>query len=283
MKTREEMIRDIHRRIREYEAERRKKRARAAVITASLTPVCGAAVLGTVLLKGGIISPSAPPVLTPDGGSQVSAELTTEGFTSGSTEITAAETLPVTTASFSDVTAATETETAEETSAAAVQTEAVPVTTDAAEGAEAPAETAAPAEDNTVPGMTVPTEQPAGNADRLLISSYPSPGSESMTAPRPGHSGMAWHLYEAKEEYRDTADYHVKADIFTESDQVLDAGMIQAEAERLSGLGYDVKVESEPVQTGGDYYYLAFVMTYEQLEDFPASPEYGYVLRLYDY
>jgi len=279
MKRREEMIRDVHRRIREYEAVRKKKRTRAAVAAVSVLPLCGAAVLFTVLLKGGALSPSAPTVLIPPETPQVAGET----VTSGSTEETVLTAAPAATeAVYAEVTEAPEEENVEVTEA--VQAEESAVITATESDNEVPEEPdTAPAGDTHVNETTAHAEEPAVNTDRPLIASYPSSGSESMSAPMPGHKGIAGHLYQAKEEYRDTADYHVKADIFTESGQVSDAGIIQAEAERFLSMGYDVTVESEPVQTGGGYYYLAFVMTYEQLEDFPVPDEYGYAFRLYDY
>ena len=57
MKKREEMIMDLHRRMDEYESERRMKRAKMAKVAASVTPVCAAAVVGVGLWKGGALTP----------------------------------------------------------------------------------------------------------------------------------------------------------------------------------------------------------------------------------
>ena len=57
MKKREEMLRDLHRRMDEYEAEKRMKRAKVTKVAASVTPVCAAAVVGIGLWKGGIWTP----------------------------------------------------------------------------------------------------------------------------------------------------------------------------------------------------------------------------------
>lgn len=56
MKKREEMIMDLHRRMDEYESERRMKRAKITKVTASVTPVCAAAVVGVGLWKGGALT-----------------------------------------------------------------------------------------------------------------------------------------------------------------------------------------------------------------------------------
>lgn len=57
MKKREEMIMDLHRRMDEYESERRMKRAKVTKVAASVTPVCAAAVVGVGLWKGGALTP----------------------------------------------------------------------------------------------------------------------------------------------------------------------------------------------------------------------------------
>lgn len=57
MKKREEMLRDLHRRMDEYESERRIKRAKVTKVAASVTPVCAAAVVGVGLWKGGVLTP----------------------------------------------------------------------------------------------------------------------------------------------------------------------------------------------------------------------------------
>ena len=57
MKKHEEMLRDLHRRMDEYESERRMKRAKVTKVAASVTPVCAAAVVGVGLWKGGVLTP----------------------------------------------------------------------------------------------------------------------------------------------------------------------------------------------------------------------------------
>ena len=56
MKKHEEMIMDLHRRMDEYESERRMKRAKMTKVAASVTPVCAAAVVGVGLWKGGALT-----------------------------------------------------------------------------------------------------------------------------------------------------------------------------------------------------------------------------------
>jgi hypothetical protein len=54
MKKREEMLRELHRRMDEYESDRRTKRTKVTKVAASVTPVCAAAVVGVGLWKGGV-------------------------------------------------------------------------------------------------------------------------------------------------------------------------------------------------------------------------------------
>jgi hypothetical protein len=57
MRDREEMLKDLHRRMDEYESDRRMKRAKMTKVAASVTPVCAAAVVGVGLWKGGALAP----------------------------------------------------------------------------------------------------------------------------------------------------------------------------------------------------------------------------------
>ena len=56
MKKHEEMIMDLHRRMDEYESERRMKRAKMTKVAASVTPVCAAAVVSVGMWKGGALT-----------------------------------------------------------------------------------------------------------------------------------------------------------------------------------------------------------------------------------
>lgn len=58
MKKREEMIMDLHRRMDEYEADKKMKRAKMIKIAVAVTPVCAAAAVAVGLWKGGVLSAS---------------------------------------------------------------------------------------------------------------------------------------------------------------------------------------------------------------------------------
>ena len=64
MKNREEMIRDVHRRIDAYASERKIKHARMAKIAVSVTSVCTAAIVSIGLWKGGVFTPASQPLIS---------------------------------------------------------------------------------------------------------------------------------------------------------------------------------------------------------------------------
>lgn len=115
-----------------------------------------------------------------------------------------------------------------------------------------------------------------------LITSYPITVSASYAAPPNGTCGLSQGLYYAMEDYSGSADYLLKGDIFSDNHKIFDREVLQAEAERLSSLGYNVTVVSESMQSGEDYYYLTLTLTYEQIRNFPEKDNYGYFLMLYD-
>jgi hypothetical protein len=58
MKSYEDMARDVLSRINEYEAERKRKRAKNTKIIASVTPVCAATIIGIFVLNSGLSVPT---------------------------------------------------------------------------------------------------------------------------------------------------------------------------------------------------------------------------------
>ena len=88
MKKREEMIMDVHRRIDEYESEKKMKRARITKVAAAVTPVCAAAVVGAGLWRAGAFSgvSDKPVVSTAETTVSVTQQMTAEVTTSGSVE-----------------------------------------------------------------------------------------------------------------------------------------------------------------------------------------------------
>lgn len=86
MKKREDMINDIHRRIDEYETEKKLKRAKNTKIITSVTPVCAVAVVGLGLWKSGVLTPAHYQTISSDVNSSISAMTSTfEDTTNNST------------------------------------------------------------------------------------------------------------------------------------------------------------------------------------------------------
>jgi len=99
MKKREEMIRDVHRRIDEYEAEHRAKSRRLTKTAFAAVPVCAAAAVGIGLWKSGALSPAADKFsgASVETTAVVTETITAEIQTAVPTETAApAETVPVT-------------------------------------------------------------------------------------------------------------------------------------------------------------------------------------------
>ena len=72
MKNREEMIRDVHRRIDAYASEKKIKRARMIKVAVSVTSVCAAAIVSIGLWKGGVFTPASHPLIGDHTGSDFS-------------------------------------------------------------------------------------------------------------------------------------------------------------------------------------------------------------------
>ena len=71
MKKREEMIRDVHRRIEEYEAEKKAERARLTRTAAAAVPLCAAFALGLGLWKSGVFESSGNRSAVSDSGAVI--------------------------------------------------------------------------------------------------------------------------------------------------------------------------------------------------------------------
>ena len=83
------------------------------------------------------------------------------------------------------------------------------------------------------------------------------------------------------EEYKDTANYLVIADIFSEDGQIFNYDELAAEAKRLYDNGYTAAVETVNAQ-GDAYSYISLNVTYEQLQHFVVRSDYAYAFRLYN-
>ena len=304
MKNYEEMSEDVLRRINEYEAEKKLKRARITKVAAAVTPVCAAAAVGTGLWYSGAFKPAevAPSgsIITESSGSSAHTSIKTEARTgiSAAAEVTEKATeksssqpdpdeVPVsgsaeneeapTTAKEHEVRAENETETIP--SAATAPPES-PAKTTAAAATDAP-EVTSTAATQTAPAGNAPSlregdEQPEF---RTLITSYPG-GDYDIAAPKDGVVCFAYPVRSAMNEYGSSADYRVAVQIWSGNgtNLVTDYASLYAEAERLGKQGFiaaSVETYTTPEFTEHTLYVHG---TYDQINAFQGRSDYGYLL-----
>ena len=310
MKKREEMLRDLHRRMDEYESERRMKRAKVTKVAASVTPVCAAAVVGVGLWKGGVLTPhndqlisstvestASDVILSADNDTSADKHSTNNKTTNNRNDESATSdaAIPRATENSESVVEGSKTDnasveanmpTADDKSMLASDNNAS-TNNESQRATEAPVvQTEAPVQQATTANDVQNGNSPFLKDDEEpptylnLITSYPS-GEDSMAVPPIGNYGFAHSLYLAMEDYKDTANYLVIADVFSENGQVFNYDDLTAEAARLSNNGYTAAVETVNNQSGS-YYFISLNVTYEQLQSFVARSDYAYALRLYN-
>ncbi len=310
MKKREEMLRDLHRRMDEYESERRMKRAKVTKVAASVTPVCAAAVVGVGLWKGGVLTPhndqlisstvestASDVILSADNDTSADKHSTNNKTTNNRNDESATSdaAIPRATENSESVIEGSKTDnTSVEANMPTADDKSMPASDNNANtNNESQRATEAPVVQTEAPVQQATTANDVqnGNSPFLkddeepptylnLITSYPS-GEDSMAVPPIGNYGFAHSLYLAMEDYKDTANYLVIADVFSENGQVFNYDDLTAEATRLSNNGYTAAVETVNNQSGS-YYFISLNVTYEQLQSFVARSDYAYALRLYN-
>jgi len=310
MKKREEMLRDLHRRMDEYESERRMKRAKVTKVAASVTPVCAAAVVGVGLWKGGVLTPhndqlisstvesTASDVILSAGNDTSADKHSTNNKTTNNRNdesATSDAAIPRATENSESVIEGSKTDnTSVEANMPTADDKSMPASDNNANtNNESQRVTEAPVVQTEAPVQQATTANDVqnGNSPFLkddeepptylnLITSYPS-GEDSMAVPPIGNYGFAHSLYLAMEDYKDTANYLVIVDVFSENGQVFNYDDLTAEAARLSNNGYTAAVETVNNQSGS-YYFISLNVTYEQLQSFVARSDYAYALRLYN-
>ena len=310
MKKREEMLRDLHRRMDEYESERRMKRAKVTKVAASVTPVCAAAVVGVGLWKGGVLTPhndqlisstvestASDVILSADNDTSADKHSTNNKTTNNRNDESATSdaAIPRATENSESVIEGSKTDnTSVEANMPTADDKSMPASDNNANtNNESQRATEAPVVQTEAPVQQATTANDVqnGNSPFLkddeepptylnLITSYPS-GEDSMAVPPIGNYGFAHSLYLAMEDYKDTANYLVIADVFSENGQVFNYDDLTAEAARLSNNGYTAAVETVNIQSGS-YYFISLNVTYEQLQSFVARSDYAYALRLYN-
>lgn len=310
MKKREEMLRDLHRRMDEYESDKRMKRAKMTKVAASVTPVCAAAVVGVGLWKGGALPPhndqlisstvessASDVILSAD--NNTSADRHSANNKNNTNKNNESETsdaaIPRATENSESVVEGSKTDNASvEANTPTADDKSMPASDNNANtnnesqrATEAPVvQTEAPVQQATTANDVQNGNSPVLKGDEEpptylnLITSYPS-GENSMAVPPIGNYGFAHSLYLAMEDYKDTANYLVIADVFSENGQVFNFDDLTAEAARLSNNGYTAAVETVNNQSGA-YYFISLNVTYEQLQSFVAKSDYAYALRLYN-
>lgn len=310
MKKREEMLRDLHRRMDEYESERRMKRAKVTKVAASVTPVCAAAVVGVGLWKGGVLTPhndqlisstvestASDVILSADNDTSADKHSTNNKTTNNRNDESATSdaAIPRATENSESVIEGSKTDnTSVEANMPTADDKSMPASdnntntnNESQRATEAPVvQTEAPVQQATTANDVQNGNSPFLKDDEEpptylnLITSYPS-GEDSMAVPPIGNYGFAHSLYLAMEDYKDTANYLVIADVFSENGQVFNYDDLTAEAARLSNNGYTAAVETVNNQSGS-YYFISLNVTYEQLQSFVARSDYAYALRLYN-
>ena len=312
MKKYEDMARDVLNRINEYEADQRAKRAKITKVAASVTPVCAAAVVGVGLWKGGALTPhndqlisnnvestASDVILSADNDTSADKHSANNNNTDRNGEPATSVSATNRQTANADTTIPRATENGENivedsgADNASVEANTSASDNNANTNNESQRATEAPVVQTEAPVQqaTTANDMQNGNSPFLkddeepptylnLITSYPS-GEDSMAVPPIGNYGFAHSLYLAMEDYKDTANYLVIADVFSENGQVFNYDDLTAEAARLSNNGYTAAVETVNNQSGS-YYFISLNVTYEQLQSFVARSDYAYALRLYN-
>lgn len=299
MKKREEMLKDLHCRMDEYESDRRMKRKKITKVAASVTPVCTAAVVGFGLWKGGVLTPHSDQLISNTVESTTS-DVTLSANNDASVDKNTANNNNIDKngeSATSAVTADRQATASNETNPSATEITNEDSNTNSASVEVDTTDNIANTDANaTQTEALVQQTSPANNGQNgnsffikgdeeppiylNLITSYPS-GENSMAVPPIGNYGCSHSLYLAMEDYKDTANYLVIVDVFNSNGQVFGYDELAAEAERLYNNGYTAAVETVNNQSGA-YHFISLNVTYEQLQCFAVRSDYAYALRLYN-
>ena len=281
MKNSDEMIRDVHRRIGEYEAAKKQRRSNLLKMTAAAVPVCAAAAVAI-----GIYSrrPQHDLLTTaPAAGlSDYEIQTGTQDAADGSDSIT--ETAAETSAELSpDLTQAPQAEENPQT-----VTDAVPViesdaVNDEMKSAETiltePAEQISPVQTGAASGNDVfLREGDEPTQFYKLIRSYPVMAEYCYKAADNGECSRSVPLSDAMDEYGDSVHYYLQVHLFRDGHLITDSAALSAEAERLFAEGYTPAIET----VNGTETVFTLNATYDQILNFPVESDHGYFLYLRD-
>lgn len=304
MKNSDEMIRDVHRRIGEYEAAKKQRRSNLLKMTAAAVPVCAAAAVAI-----GIYSrrpqhellTNAPAAGLSDYEIQTGAQDAADG--SDSITETAAETsaelaLDLTQTPQAEENPQTVTDAVPVIESDAVSTETkpdTPILTESEKQTTAMLPKKRCIFDETI--LTEPAEQispvqtgaASGNDVFLregdeptqfykLIRSYPVMAQYCYDAADNGECFRSVPLSDAMDEYGDSVHYYLQVHLFRDGDLITDSAALSAEAERLYAAGYTPAIET----VNGNETVFTLNATYDQILNFPVESDHGYFLYLRD-
>ncbi len=134
----------------------------------------------------------------------------------------------------------------------------------------------------------VPNGMEAIDNGKPMISTYGEKISVPDVTVADGDIYLTEPLVSAMEHHGDKVNYRVLVELFRE-DKPISSGKyaVLDEADRLAALGYVVAYETvTKTEEHGEYieanttYYFTLHATYEQLQSFPASDDFGYLLML---
>lgn len=116
-----------------------------------------------------------------------------------------------------------------------------------------------------------------------MISSYGDGDTEACyEVPENGTVGLSSPLSGAIAEYGDCVRYRVFVDLFRNGQALeMNSSLMEQESDRLAALGYGVAGETYFDGTSNHYYFTLHA-TRDQVINFAASEEYGYMLFLYN-
>ena len=281
MKNSDEMIRDVHRRIGEYEAAKKRRRRNLLKAAGAAVPVCAAA----AVVIGIYSKRPQHDLLTTAPAADLSAyeiQTGTQTVVTGMAQ-TAQPTEPA--AASTAETAPDVTQAAQDTQPAADTPSAIG--TDPVSAEPKPAETnltesakqTAPEQTDTASGNDVCLrEGDEPTQFYRLIRSYPVMAEYCYKGADNGECFRSVPLSDAMDEYGDSVHYYLLVHLFRDGHLITDSAELRAESERLFAAGYTPAIET----VNGTETVFTLNATYDQILNFPVESDHGYFLYLRD-
>ncbi len=281
MKNSDEMIRDVHRRIGEYEAAKKRRRRNLLKAAGAAVPVCAAA----AVVIGIYSKRPQHDLLTTAPAADLSAY---EIQTGTQTVVTgmAQTAQPAEPAAASASEAAPDVTQAEQDTPPAADTPSA-IGTDPVSAEPKPAETIltepeeqiSPVQTGAASGYDVfLREGDEPTQFYKLIRSYPVMAEYCYDAADNGEYFRSVPLSDAMDEYGDSVHYYLLVHLFRDGHLITDSAELSAEAERLFAAGYTPAIET----VNGTETVFTLNATYDQILNFPAESDHGYFLYLRD-